>query len=88
MAHYGDIMTKLARLEAYLKSGSTATPRQITGMFGLQNPTAAVHALRSKGVCVYANPAKLATGERTTKYRVGNPSKRMVQLAHSFGLFA
>jgi len=54
----------------------------------LQNPTAAVHALRSKGVCVYANTAKLATGERTTKYRVGNPSKRMVQLAHTFGLFA
>lgn len=81
-------MTKLARLEAYLKSGSTATPRQITGMFGLQNPTAAIHALRSKGVCVYGNESTLASGERTIKYRVGKPSKRMVQLAHSFGLFA
>lgn len=81
-------MTKLSRLEAYLKSGSTATPRQITGMFGLQNPTAAIHALRSKGVCVYANEATLTTGERTIKYAVGKPTKKMVQVAHALGLFA
>jgi len=81
-------MSKLSRLEAYLKSGSTATPSQISGMFGLQNPTSAIHALRSKGVCVYANKAKLASGKPTIKYRVGNPSKKMIQIAHSFGLFA
>ena len=81
-------MTKLSRLEAYLKSGATATPRQITGMFGLQNPTAAIYALRSKGVCVYANNSRLATGEPTVKYRIGKPSKKMVQIAHSLGLFA
>jgi hypothetical protein len=81
-------MTKLSRLEAYLKSGSTATPRQITGMFGLQNPTAAIHALRSKGVCVYANEATLSTGERTVKYAVGTPTKKMIQMAHTLGLFA
>jgi hypothetical protein len=81
-------MTKLARLESYLNSGSDATPRQITGMFGLQNPTAAVHALRSKGVCVYANQAVLTTGERTVKYAVGRPTKRMISAAHALGLFA
>ena len=81
-------MTKLSRLEAYLKSGATATPRQITGMFGLQNPTAAIHALRSKGVCVYANNSRLSTGEPTVKYRIGKPSKKMVQVAHALGLFA
>lgn len=81
-------MTKLSRLEAYLNSGSTATPRQITGMFGLQNPTAAIHALRSKGVCVYANSATLSTGERTIKYKVGKPSAKMIQFAHALGLFA
>ena len=47
-------MTKLERLEKYLASGATATPKQIQRMFGLQNPTAAIHALRSRGVCVYA----------------------------------
>ena len=81
-------MTKLSRLESYLKSGATATPRQITGMFGLQNPTAAVHALRSRGVCVYANQATLTTGERTIKYAIGKPTKKMVQVAHALGLFA
>lgn len=81
-------MTKLSKLEAYLKSGSSATPRQITGMFGLQNPTAAIHALRSKGVCVYANEATLSTGERTIKYAVGKPTKKMIQVVHALGLFA
>ena len=80
-------MTKLSRLEAYLKSGATATPRQITGMFGLQNPSAAIHALRSQGVCVYANEAVLATGERTVKYKVGKPTKNMIKVAHALGMF-
>lgn len=80
-------MTKLSRLEAYLKSGATATPRQITGMFGLQNPSAAIHALRSQGVCVYANEATLTTGERTVKYKVGKASKNMIKMAHSLGMF-
>jgi len=81
-------MSKLARLEKYLNSGSTATPRQITGMFGIANPTAAIHALRSKGVCVYANQSTLSTGERTIKYAVGRPTKTMIKVAHSLGLFA
>ena len=81
-------MSKLSRLEKYLKSGSTATPRQISGMFGLQNPTSAIHALRSKGVCVYANKATLSNGEPTIKYSIGTPTKKMIQIAHSFGLFA
>lgn len=81
-------MTKLSRLESYLKSGSTATPRQINRMFGLRNPTAAIHALRSQGVCVYANDATLNSGVRTIKYKLGVPSKRMVQIAHALGYFA
>lgn len=81
-------MTKLSRLENYLKAGNTATPRQITSMFGIKNPTAAVHALRSKGVCVYGNEATLTTGERTVKYKVGKPTKNMIKIAHAMGLFA
>lgn len=80
-------MTKLSKLEAYLKSGASATPRQITGMFGLQNPTAAIHSLRSQGVCVYANASTLKTGERTVKYTIGKPTKSMVKVAHALGLF-
>lgn len=80
-------MTKLSRLESYLKSGATATPRQITGMFGLQNPTSAIFTLRNKGLCIYTNSAILKNGERTVKYKVGPASKNMVKLAHSLGYF-
>jgi hypothetical protein len=79
-------MSKINKLASYLKSGKTVTPKQITSMFGLKNPTAAVHQLRSAGVCVYANPATLYDGTRTTKYRVGAPTKAMVQAAHQLGL--
>jgi hypothetical protein len=80
-------MSKIERLKSYLASGATATPTQITGMFGLQNPTAAIHQLRSDGICVYANKATLKSGKQTTKYRVGSPTKSMVQTAHALGLF-
>jgi hypothetical protein len=81
-------MTKLEKLEKYLATGNTATPKQIQKMFGLQNPTAAVHALRSKGVCIYGNKATLSTGVETTKYRVGQPTRGMISALHALGAFA
>jgi hypothetical protein len=80
-------MSKIERLKSYLQSGSTATPRQITGMFGIANPTAAIHTLRSEGLCVYANRTTLRNGTQTTKYRVGTPTREMVRAAHALGLF-
>ena len=81
-------MTKLNRLENYLLSGATATQKQITSMFGLKNPTAAVHALRQSGLCVYANNATLKDGTRTVKYRVGTPTRAMVAALHAAGAFS
>lgn len=82
-------MSKLDRLQEYLTtSGESLTAAQIRSMFKLQNPTAAVHALRLRGVCVYANAAKLWDGTPTTKYRVGNPSKRLVAVAAAAGYFS
>ena len=80
-------MTKIERLNAYLSTGATVTAKQITSMFGIANPTAAVHSLRSQGVCVYGNKVTLHDGTPSTKYRVGSPTKKMVQAAHKFGLF-
>jgi len=80
-------MTKLGKLEAFLNSGSTVTARQITGMFGLANPTAAISQLRKIGVCVYANESTLRNGERVTKYRIGKPSRAMVATATAAGFF-
>jgi len=80
-------MTKIERLNAYLSTGATVTAKQIGSMFGIANPTAAVHALRSQGVCVYGNKVTLHDGTPSTKYRVGAPSKKMIQAAHSVGAF-
>lgn len=81
-------MSKLAKLEAYLNTGSAVTAKQIKSMFKLANPTAAVFELRRQGVCIYSNPATLYTGEKTTKYRVGTPSKAMVAAAFAAGYAA
>lgn len=71
----------------FLQSGSTATPKQIKGMFGIANPSAVVHKLRTEGNCIYANPATLKDGRQVTKYRLGTPSKAMIAQAAKFGFF-
>jgi hypothetical protein len=81
-------MSKLNKLEKFLKSGATATPRQITGMFGLANPSAAIYELRSRGNLIYANSSKLADGTATTRYKIGKPSRKMVQVIHALGMLA
>jgi predicted transcriptional regulator len=85
MVNYGDIMSKQAKLLSYLQSGAQVTAKQIAGSFGLKNPHDAIHQLRSQGHCIYANPAKLANGTKTTKYRIGAPSKRIVAIANAVG---
>jgi predicted transcriptional regulator len=76
-------MSRQAKLLSHLQSGAEVTARQIHGSFGLKNPHDAIHQLRSQGHCIYSNRAKLADGTATTKYRIGKPSKRMVQLANA-----
>lgn len=80
-------MTKIDRLNTYLSTGATVTAKQITSMFGIANPTAAIHSLRSQGVCVYGNKVTLHDGSPSTKYRVGVPTKKMIKAAHEAGLF-
>lgn len=81
-------MTKLDRLQQYLAQGNSLTAAQIRTMFKLANPTAAVHALRQRGVCVYANEATLYDGTQTTKYRVGVPSRNLIAYAAAAGFFS
>jgi predicted transcriptional regulator len=87
--YYGVIMTKQAKLLASLQTGTSLTAKQITSTFGLKDPVASVRNLRNQGHCVYANDAKLSDGTKTTKYRIGTPTKRMVALAsRTVGAFA
>lgn len=76
-------MSKQAKLLNYLSTGAEVTARQIAGSFGLKNPHDAIHQLRNQGHCVYSNKATLADGTETTKYRIGKPSRKMVQIANA-----
>lgn len=76
-------MSKQATLLKSLKAGNEYTAKQITGSFGLKNPHEAIRQLRMQGHCIYSNESKLHDGTKTTKYRLGVPSKRMVRIANA-----
>jgi len=76
-------MSKQAKLLNHLQRGAEVTAKQIAGSFGLKNPHDAIHQLRNQGYCIYANAAKLSDGTKTTKYRIGQPSKRIVAIANA-----
>ena len=70
--------TKSGKLLEALQSGEKLTAKQITARFGIKNPTATVSDLRFSGYAIYANQHKDTKGRQTTKYRLGNPSRRIV----------
>lgn len=76
-------MSKQEMLLNNLKSGREFTAKQIKGSFGIAHPASAIRNLREQGYCVYSNASKLADGTKTTKYRLGVPSKRMVRIANA-----
>lgn len=76
-------MTKTAKLQKHLSTGATLTAKQISAQFGIKNPREAIRTLRESGVCVYGNPAVLSDGTKTTKYRIGRPTKAMIAAAYA-----
>jgi predicted transcriptional regulator len=72
------INTKTGRLLAALQSGEKLTEGQIRVRFGLKNPRASVSDIRMSGFAVYSNQSKDTKGRVTTKYRLGNPSRKLV----------
>jgi len=78
-----NMMSRKGKLLNYLQKGNTVTAKQITGSFGLKNPHDAIFQLRNEGYCVYSNPAKLSDGTKTTKYRIGNPTRKMIATANA-----
>lgn len=82
-------MTKKERLISFLQTGSAVTPKQITSMFGIANPSATVSELRKEGFAIYANSTKLSNGTTVTKYKVGtNLTKGIVAAAAKAGYFS
>ena len=76
-------MSKQTTLLNSLKAGKEYTAKQITGSLGIAHPASAIRNLREQGFCIYSNEAKLHDGNKTTKYRLGVPSKRMVRIANA-----
>jgi|AntAceMinimDraft_6_1070360.scaffolds.fasta_scaffold00671_11 hypothetical protein len=76
-------MTKTSNLHTALKSGANMTAKQISAQFKIKNAREAVRSLRESGVCIYGNPAVMSDGTKTTKYRIGTPTKAMVAAAYA-----
>lgn len=75
------MLSKQEKLLAAFQNGNEFTAKQIASSFGLKDPYSAIRNLREAGHCIYGNAATLYTGEQTTKFRLGTPSRRMVAIA-------
>lgn len=72
------------RMLAFLKKDegyNTFTVKQAQARFGIKNVSARIEELRKEGHCIYTNTKKLADGRRISYYRLGTPSKALVQAA-------
>ena len=78
-----DTTTKSARVIAALESGTELTARQINTRFGVKNARALISALRMQGYSVYCNQRTNRSGENTSKYRLGTPSRAVVAAGYA-----
>lgn len=76
-------MTKQALLLKHLQQGKEFTAKQIAASFGIAHPASAIRNLRESGFAVYGNKVTLSDGTEATKYRIGKPSRKMVQIANA-----
>jgi predicted ArsR family transcriptional regulator len=75
-------MTQTERILKALKSGEQFTAAQLASMAGTTKPSirARVSELRKDGYAVYANTRN---SDGKTFYRLGTPSRKMVQAAYA-----
>ena len=59
---------------------NTFTTKQAQRRFGIQNVAARIDELRQEGNCIYTN-TKVVDGKKVAYYRLGTPSKALVQAA-------
>lgn len=76
-------MTKQSLLLKHLQQGKEFTAKQIAASFGIAHPASAIRNLRESGYAVYGNKVTLSDGTESTKYRLGKPSRKMVQIANA-----
>jgi hypothetical protein len=64
---------------------NTFTTKQAQARFGITNVAARIDELRQEGHVIYTNTRKLADGRKISFYRLGTPTKSLVQTALSAG---
>ena len=80
-------MTKLSAKQKMLaalkkKEGyNTFTVKQAQRRFGIKNVSARIDELRQEGYCIYTNTKKLEDGTRVSYYKMGMPTRKLVQAA-------
>jgi predicted transcriptional regulator len=81
------IMAKLSAKERMLNAlkkqdgYNTFTTAQAQRRFGISNVSARIDELRQEGHCIYTNTRKTSDGRKVHYYRLGTPSKALVQAA-------
>lgn len=63
---------------------NTFTVAQAQRRFGITNVTARIDELRQEGHCIYTN-TKSVDGKKVKFYRLGTPTKSLVQAAYAAG---
>lgn len=71
-------MSKINMVLKAFQNGEELTANQITARYGVANPHDVVYNLRREGYAIYLNSRKNARGEIMQKYRLGNPSRKVV----------
>jgi hypothetical protein len=71
----------LKKTEGY----NTFTVKQARQRFGIKNVYARIHELRQEGHCIYRNSRTLKDGRKINFYRLGTPTKALVQAALKAG---
>ena len=87
MEYYMKTLSTKQKMLAALKQTSgynTFTTKQAQRRFGIQNVAARIDELRKEGNCIYTN-TKTVDGQKVAYYRLGTPSKALVQAALSAG---
>ena len=64
---------------------NTFTTKQAQRRFGITNVSARIDELRQEGNCIYTNTKRAADGTKVSYYRLGTPSKALVQAALKSG---
>lgn len=71
----------LSKTEGY----NTFSTAQAQKMFGITNVAARIDELRKEGHCIYTNTKRRADGTKVNVYRLGSPTKALVQTAVAAG---